>query len=141
MMLEQIDHRGRVVAHLVRSAYRPAASHFLTAPEAEQQLGLIVRAAGEAIRPHVHTPIQRQVTGTAEALLIQRGRAELTLYTEDGEEIARRELAAGDVVVLLSGGHGLRMLEDTVMVEVKQGPYAGAADKVFLGEGDGGTRQ
>jgi hypothetical protein len=35
----------------------------------------------------------------------------------------------GDVVVLLDGGHGFRMLEDTVLLEIKQGPYSGLGEK------------
>jgi hypothetical protein len=29
----------------------------------------------------------------------------------------------------MTGGHGFRMLEDTVLLEVKQGPYGGQAEK------------
>ena len=35
----------------------------------------------------------------------------------------------GDIVLLLGGAHGFRMIEDTILFEVKQGPYAGEADK------------
>ena len=40
-----------------------------------------------------------------------------------------QELKAGDVAVLFSGGHGFEILEDTLMLEIKQGPYAGTKDK------------
>ena len=35
----------------------------------------------------------------------------------------------GDIILLVSGGHDFLMLEDTEMIEVKQGPYAGDDDK------------
>ena len=38
-------------------------------------------------------------------------------------------LQGGDVILLAEGGHGFEMLEDSEMVEVKQGPYAGDGDK------------
>lgn len=38
-------------------------------------------------------------------------------------------IASGDIILLASGGHGFEILEETVMVEVKQGPYAGEQDK------------
>ena len=41
-----------------------------------------------------------------------------------------RILNQGDVVLLAYGGHGFEMLEDSEMIEVKQGPYAGDMDKV-----------
>ena len=40
-----------------------------------------------------------------------------------------RILKSGDVILLVSGGHDFEMLEDTEMIEVKQGPYAGEDDK------------
>jgi len=53
----------------------------------------------------------------------------LDLYDDRHIPICSRELTAGDVVVLLSGGHGFRMLEDSVLIEVKQGPYFGSQEK------------
>ena len=38
-------------------------------------------------------------------------------------------LGAGDVILLVSGGHGFTVLEEVEMIEVKQGPYSGDADK------------
>ena len=38
-------------------------------------------------------------------------------------------LEEGDVILLAGGGHGFEILEETVMIEIKQGPYAGDADK------------
>jgi len=33
------------------------------------------------------------------------------------------------VILLATGGHGFEVLEESEMIEVKQGPYAGDADK------------
>jgi hypothetical protein len=38
-------------------------------------------------------------------------------------------LRAGDLIVFLAGGHGFRLLEDCVMLEIKQGPYSGVDEK------------
>ncbi len=40
-----------------------------------------------------------------------------------------RELLQGDAVILRGGAHGLRFSEDTVLLEVKQGPYHGTEEK------------
>ena len=40
-----------------------------------------------------------------------------------------RVIGPGDVILLISGGHGFEVLEEIEMVEVKQGPYAGEMDK------------
>jgi hypothetical protein len=36
---------------------------------------------------------------------------------------------SGDVVLLSRGGHGFEMLEESEIVEVKQGPYESESDK------------
>ena len=38
-------------------------------------------------------------------------------------------LNLGDVVLFSSGGHGFTMIEESEIIEVKQGPYSGEQDK------------
>ena len=39
------------------------------------------------------------------------------------------EVQEGDFVLLLGGGHGIKFREDTILLEVKQGPYKGESEK------------
>ena len=39
-------------------------------------------------------------------------------------------LGKGDVILFTDGGHGFTFLENTQMVEIKQGPYLSVNDKV-----------
>jgi hypothetical protein len=39
-------------------------------------------------------------------------------------------LQGRDFILLAFGGHGFEMLEESEIIEVKQGPYAGEADKI-----------
>lgn len=128
--LEHIEHEGQPLAFLIRKDYAPAKTEFLTPSEAFQQIGMIVYNGGQSITPHIHTPIERHVIGTPETLIVRSGRMEVTLYSADRQVVAVRELKAGDTILLISGGHGISMIEDTVLLEVKQGPYAGNRDKV-----------
>ena len=43
--------------------------------------------------------------------------------------IGSRVLNSGDLILLCGGGHSLEMIEESSMIEVKQGPYAGEGDK------------
>ena len=61
---------------------------------------------------------------------MKRGRAILLLYTTERALAHRVELRAGDCVLLASGGHGLEILEETQLVEAKQGPYLGDGEKI-----------
>ena len=43
-----------------------------------------------------------------------------------------RELNEGDIILLIEGGHSFEMLEDAVILEIKQGPYMGVEDKILF---------
>ena len=71
----------------------------------------------------------RQVQFTKEVLIIKSGRVRVDFYSDTRVYIESRILEAGDVILLAFGGHGFEMLEASEIIEVKQGPYAGDADK------------
>ena len=57
-------------------------------------------------------------------------------YNEQKNYLESRILETGDVILLITGGHGFEVLEEVEMIEVKQGPYVGEADKTrFKGIG------
>jgi hypothetical protein len=51
------------------------------------------------------------------------------VYTEDRDLVTTRDLGPGDLILMIAGGHGFTMYEDTVLLEVKQGPYIGLDEK------------
>ena len=57
------------------------------------------------------------------------GRMEADFYNDDKQFVESRTLERGDLLVLVSGGHGFRCTEDTVLLEIKQGPYIGPDEK------------
>ena len=129
-MLEAIaDRAGFTLAYIIRSGMVPEETTFLTPPELNLQVGFVVYPAGGEIARHAHRPLERRLTGTAEALVVRKGRCEIDLYDEARALVATRELAPGDIVLVLGGAHGFRMREDTVLLEVKQGPYSGPGEK------------
>jgi hypothetical protein len=126
---ERITAHDVTLALVVRAVPAPPGAQFVTPPEAGLQVGVLTHADGTNIPRHKHREIERRVSGTSEVLLVRSGSCEVDVYDDD-ELIATTQLSPGDVMVLLAGGHSLRMLEDTVLVEVKQGPYVGVEEKV-----------
>jgi quercetin dioxygenase-like cupin family protein len=118
---------GQVLAYVVRGSPLPERTTFLTPSEANLQVGYVVYAASQEIARHMHLPVERHIVGTAEVLVVQRGRCEVDVYAEDRRLVQTRELRQGDVLIALAGGHAFRLLEDTVLLEVKQGPFVGDA--------------
>ena len=128
-LIEVIGAGGQELTYIIRAAYHPTETSFLTPPELKQQVGYIVYPAGAEIPRHCHRPVERQIVGTSEVLVIKSGRCVIDIYDDEHRLIATRELCVGDVVLMVGGGHGFRMLEDTVLLEIKQGPYTGLDEK------------
>ncbi len=117
------------LAYIVHASWRPQKTEFITPSTLGQQLGMIVYPKGGVIQPHLHLPVVREVHGTLETLFVRSGRCEVDFYDEQKVLVGTRTLELGDVMLLTGGGHGFRMLEDTVLCEVKQGPYVETKDK------------
>jgi mannose-6-phosphate isomerase-like protein (cupin superfamily) len=128
-MPEQIRIGDKLVALILRYEHHSAGIEFFTPDDFSQQLGYMNRPLGYVIPPHVHNPVLREVQFTKEVLFIKRGKVRVDFYDDDQNYLESRVLHQGDVIMLAFGGHGFEMLEPTEMIEVKQGPYAGEADK------------
>jgi hypothetical protein len=127
--LEQILSNGKPLAYIIRGDMNPDKTTFLTPPEFKQQVGFVVYPAGGEIQRHVHRPLERHLIGTSEVLVVRQGCCEIDIYNNERELVATRQLRQGDIMLMVDGGHGFRMLEDTVFLEVKQGPYTGIEEK------------
>ncbi len=127
--LEIISVEGSVLAYIIKSTYQPKNTKFLTPPDYKRQVGYISYPQGGEIQRHCHKPLERKIVGTSEVLIIKKGLCELDIYDDEKNLVATRKLSKGDIMLMVSGGHGFRMLEDTVFIEVKQGPYVGLDEK------------
>ena len=126
---ESIIGGGKLLAVILRTSYCRMGIEFFTPDEFSQQLGYMHRPQGYVIPPHVHNPVVREVQFTKEVLFIKSGKVRVDFYDDDQNYLDSRMLYQGDVILLAFGGHGFEMIEASEMIEVKQGPYAGDADK------------
>lgn len=127
--LEQIVDGAMTLAYVIRQDVTSSKTEFFTSDDSTFQAGFVVYPEGGNILAHIHLPVVRQVVGTSELLIVRSGRCIVDIYTDDRRLVASRELLPGDAVLSVGGGHGFRMIEQTVLFEVKQGPYGGAAEK------------
>ena len=128
-LLENIVYGLEPIALIIRANFDEPGIHFFTPPNFSQQLAFMKHDMGKRIDPHVHNMVSRQVLYTQEALFIRKGKVKVNLYSSTKEFVDSRVLESGDVILLCGGGHSFEMLEETSMIEVKQGPYAGENDK------------
>jgi quercetin dioxygenase-like cupin family protein len=128
-LIEHVMWHDQHIATIIRASFMPTETTFVTPDHYYQQTGFVVYPKGGIIPRHSHLPIQRHLVGTSEALLVRSGRVEADLYALDRSLLGTWNLCAGDIIILVAGGHGIRCLEDTVLLEIKQGPYTGLVEK------------
>lgn len=129
MDVEAISSAGEVLAYFIRGRGSPDRTTFFTDDDAAFQVGFVVKEVGADVPRHEHKPIERNLNSTSEALIVREGRCEVDVYSRQKEIVASRTAEAGDIIVFLGGGHGIRVTEKTVFLEVKQGPYPGRDEK------------
>ena len=129
-IIEHIKLNDRILGVIIRASFRKEGIAFFTPDDFSQQLGYMNRPEGYVIPPHTHNVVERKVELTQEVLLIKSGKVRVDFYDDDQVYLESRILEQGDVVLLAHGGHGFKMLEQSEMIEVKQGPFCGEMDKV-----------
>mgnify|MGYP001487398635 CR=1 FL=1 len=78
------------------------------------------------VEPHKHFQIDRNTSRTQETWIIIKGKVKAEIFDVNDELIDEEILTDGDCIVLYRGGHSLEVLsKETVMYEVKNGPYFG----------------
>ena len=127
--VEEVKKKDKLLAMIIRNDYECDGVDFITPNEYSQQLAYMHHPTGKAIDAHIHNLVHRNVVMTQEVLFIKKGVLRVDFYDDYEDYLESRDLYAGDIILLVSGGHGFQVLEEVEMIEVKQGPYAGDADK------------
>lgn len=134
------DGGGGLLATVIDRTLPSPGIEFVTDPADPLQVATMCHPPGHVVRAHWHPPVPRQIARTTEVLVVTAGSAVLDLYGPANDELLHSvEIGPRHVVILYGSGHGVRVREGHIpfcAVEVKQGPYPGAArDKVMIGEG------
>jgi hypothetical protein len=128
--LEYVYHEGELYCIILRDDYKSGKIEFFTPDSFSQQLGFLPHKKGNVIQPHKHKISKREILFTQEVLFIKRGMVKVNFYDHNAGFIGYEIINKGDVILLAGGGHGFEIMEDTIMIEIKQGPYVGVDDKM-----------
>lgn len=136
MLIENvtIPNSNVVLATLISAKHNDNSKYkteFLTDDSQSIQVGILYRQAGTVVQPHQHLPVQKQVVGTQEVLIIKSGHVVVDIYDLSGNFVSAKPLRTGDIYIQYCGGHAFHFITDVQFVEIKQGPYT-PADKVYF---------
>lgn len=120
----------QVLAIIIRDQFDKNGIEFVTPDDYSQQLAYMHHPKGHVILPHIHNEVKREIFYTREVLVMKSGVLRCDFYSDNKEYLKSITIYTGDIILLVSGGHGFECLEETRMIEIKQGPYAGENDKV-----------
>lgn len=129
MEIEEIKNNNYTLAMILSHRFQQEGINFFTPANFSQQLAYMKRPTNYTIAPHIHNLVRREVYYTQEVLFIKSGKVRVDFYDDEQKYLDSRILEKGDIVLLAHGGHGFEMLEESEIIEVKQGPYAGENDK------------
>lgn len=102
----------------------------LTSPNEPLQLLVHKRPAGKYTPAHFHTPKKRVTEKLQECLVVMKGRIKIDLYGPDKKKFKHLYLSVGAVIILMNGGHSVHLLQDSEIIEIKNGPFV--EDKVLI---------
>lgn len=136
MTTEIVDH-VETLALIFRHSIKADGVKFLTPDDYTLQLGLIEHPSGKEIKDHIHRQdIKYNVDTTQEFLYIESGSVEVTIYTNSWKVVKKTVLEAGDFILFVGGGHGLKVLKKCRIIEIKQGPYPGDKNAKIYRDGE-----
>lgn len=92
--------------------------------------------SGKRLLAHNHNFAERKIDRTQEFIFVLKGSLKAFIYDDNDRPLEELFLTANEGLVCFSGGHGYEILhDDTVVIEVKNGPYLGVdIDRRRLGE-------
>ena len=130
-MIEKIFHKKKLLALIVRGTYRKKRGiTFFTPNESTQQFGYMKHKKKHIIKPHLHKKRVTKISYTTEVILILKGVLRVDFYNYNKNYLFSKILKQKDIIMLVHGGHGFKVLKAVEMLEIKQGPYNLIKDKV-----------
>lgn len=129
-MIENVIHKKKLFAIIVKNKYRKKSGiTFFTPKEATQQFGYMKHQKNHIIQPHVHKRRLTKILFTTEVIILLKGSLRVDFYDNKTKYLFSKRISKGDIIMLISGGHGFKVLQNVEMIEVKQGPYSLSHDK------------
>ena len=131
----EIKYKNKLYALIIKKnrKFTKKGVDFITKDQDLLQLGFLNHNKNYKIKSHIHLKKPRIINYCTEVLLIEKGKVKIKFYDHTKLDIKKDKiLNKGDIIILLQGGHGFKILEKTQIIEIKQGPYVEGNDKKII---------
>jgi len=136
-MIEKIKNKNKLIALIVRKKIKKKRGvTFVTPKEFNIQFAFMRHKKNYVIKPHLHFQKKIKKINTSEVIYIISGKLRVDFYDSRKKYLFSKILNSGDTIMLITQGHGFKIIKETVMIEVKQGPFNSKVDKIKFKEMD-----
>jgi hypothetical protein len=134
--IEEIrDFEGNLLCVHSQSLVGEKIVDFWNLENASLEIGLMHRGPNDPVKLHRHTTRKSDVLRRTNEVLIQLdGQMRISVFTDDGSLV--RELTSSDmsITLFIQGAHKIDFVELTNIIEIKNGPFQGLSDKIWMDE-------
>ena len=107
--------------------------NFITPNSLPLQLGFINHKTGLYVKPHTHNNYLRKIRKTTEILFIKKGILRVDFYHKKNYLFSKL-IKKNEILILVEGSHGFKIIKNSQIIEIKQGPYINKLDKIKFEE-------
>jgi len=130
-MLKEIIHKNKLYALIIKETHQSKKGiSFFTKNNANQQIGFMNHPKNYVIKPHKHQKRETKISITSEVIILQKGKLRVDFYDTKKKYLFSIVVKKNQIIMLVHGGHGFKVLEPVKMLEIKQGPYLNNKDKI-----------
>ena len=126
--MDKIFYKNRLIG--VRLKKIPRGSIPMTDEIEPLQIVTLKHSRSTYLKAHMHSPKRRMTRKLQECLMVKKGKVKIDLYGPDKKLFKKIILKSGDFFLLVAGGYGIHLLENSELIEVKNGPFK--EDKVLI---------
>lgn len=126
--MEKFYHKNNLVAIRITSIQKGSIP--ITQNNQPVQVVTLKHPKGTYLKAHMHQPKKRITSRLQECLIVKKGKIKIDLFGFDKVHFKSVYLKEGQVLILVEGGYGITLVEDSEVIEVKNGPFV--EDKVLI---------
>lgn len=129
-MITEIKSGNRIFALVIDHSLIKEGTFPVTDPAWPLQLLLMKRKKGHVVSKHTHKKLRKITKQPQEAIVVVRGAVEAKIFDRKGKFLAKKNVSAGQCLLLVEGAHEVKIIKDALIYAFKDGPYVD--DKISL---------